>query len=420
MKRLKKHSNINIQFLNANQEIKEQQEKALKELRYGINIGDNIKIVFKNLVDFNFIQDMIMYYDINFQCKESIPMKILLALSAYLIENGIDLSNFDDEYILHNSIMETDEYEKVIDNFIDCIDQIDELFEESNINNEVVASADLERILNQTLEELRNTSDKNFFEQKIEILLKTLFELETFAFVIEENALINMYITDSCFCEYLKQDILQVFYDYLISENINIELYDENVFAESDIFKNVLATFYNEIISIVEKIIVSKCKVKTASPADQALQGVVAEGRKILQMLENMKFKVEQTARISGNNQQTAQKIMQNSELIDKIMSGLYSVCFGLSSIDIMPAYDQSQINFGDSTKPDAETEKFKLEEPAKDEESEESEGTEETDEQEESAGENEKQESESEIPEENEETENAEETEETEEESEE
>ena len=273
-----------------------------------------------------------------------------------------------------------------------------------------------EELLNQCIEELRNTTDKNFFEQKLEKLLAILIEDQNLVFAIEENALVNMYLQDICFLEYLKQDILQIIYDFLVENNIDISLYDEEVFADSDIFKDVIKTTANTMIELVENILEQKLRsYRTASPSSQALQGVVSEGRKILQMLENMKFKIEQSARISANDQQLTQKIMQNSDLVDKIMSGLYNVCFTLGNLDISPVFDSSQVNISDDAKPDSDREKFQLEQPQENtedeeqidepEETEESKPEEPTDENAESSEEeNEESEPEPEEPEESEE----------------
>lgn len=92
---------------------------------------------------------------------------------------------------------------------------------------------------------------------------------------------------------------------------------------------------------------------KETSPIEHAIGGITNSGRKILRDLESLKFKIEQATRISGNNPDASQKIGQNSDMIDKLMSALYSVCFNLDNIELVPLYDNDQINIGDDAKPD-------------------------------------------------------------------
>ena len=95
--------------------------------------------------------------------------------------------------------------------------------------------------------------------------------------------------------------------------------------------------------------------IKKASPVDQSLTAISSDGRKILQMLENMKFKIEQSARILGNDPDSSKKIMQNSSMIDQIESMLYGICFNLENMDLIPSYNENQVQLNEGGKPDSE-----------------------------------------------------------------
>jgi len=364
-KYLKRYASLDddthIQLMLIDPERKLLHDQAIDNLKQNIDITKNLQIIFKMLINCRFIQSRVLYQDITLRDEHSLDFKILYNFAMYLLQRDVKIKNFDDEHILHSSIKNMPEYEQVIDEIIDEIDQINEalgLYGE----NKIIASADT-KLLNQYLEEARNTVDKNVFEEKIEKIFDILVQEQQFALVISEFALMQVYIADTCMKEFIKLDVLQTFYDYLVDQNVNIELYDEELFANSEIVKEVVEYTTNMVINTIEHILLNKLnQCKTASSTDQAMQGVISDGRKILQMLENMKFKIEQTARISGNDQQLAKKIMQNSDLIDKIMSGLYSVCFGLQNLDISPVYNLNQINISDDAKPDSEKSKFKLE----------------------------------------------------------
>lgn len=85
------------------------------------------------------------------------------------------------------------------------------------------------------------------------------------------------------------------------------------------------------------------------------ISGASQDGRDILKSLEEFKFKVEQCAKISGNNPEIGDKIIQNSEMLDKLMSGLYSICYDLENINIVPQYDNDQVNMSEQDSPDSD-----------------------------------------------------------------
>jgi hypothetical protein len=94
---------------------------------------------------------------------------------------------------------------------------------------------------------------------------------------------------------------------------------------------------------------------RAASPQEQSLKNISNDGRKILQMLENMKFKLEQSARLLGNNPDAAKKIMQNSDIIEQTQSAVYSICYNLENLDLVPSYNESQIQMSEGAPSDAE-----------------------------------------------------------------
>ena len=67
-------------------------------------------------------------------------------------------------------------------------------------------------------------------------------------------------------------------------------------------------------------------------------------------------------------------KIHQHYDMLDKLMSGLYSICFDLENINLVPLYDNEQINLSDQSDPDSANDGYDLnkEFPAEQPESEE------------------------------------------------
>lgn len=112
---------------------------------------------------------------------------------------------------------------------------------------------------------------------------------------------------------------------------------------------------------------------------EQILRGSAKDGREILKALEEFKFKIEQCDNLSMNSD-INDKIHQHYDMLDKLMSGLYSICFDLENIDLVPLYDNEQINLSDQSDPDSANDGYDLNEefPAEQPESEEEEPTEE------------------------------------------
>lgn len=112
---------------------------------------------------------------------------------------------------------------------------------------------------------------------------------------------------------------------------------------------------------------------------EQILRGSAKDGREILKALEEFKFKIEQCDNLSMNSD-INDKIHQHYDMLDKLMSGLYSICFDLENINLVPLYDNEQINLSDQSDHDSANDGYDLnkEFPAEQPESEEEEPTEE------------------------------------------
>lgn len=112
---------------------------------------------------------------------------------------------------------------------------------------------------------------------------------------------------------------------------------------------------------------------------EQILRGSAKDGREILKALEEFKFKIEQCDNLSMNSD-INDKIHQHYDMLDKLMSGLYSICFDLENINLVPLYDNEQINLSDQSDPDSANDGYDLnkEFPSEQPESEEEEPTEE------------------------------------------
>lgn len=106
---------------------------------------------------------------------------------------------------------------------------------------------------------------------------------------------------------------------------------------------------------------------------EQILRGSAKDGREILKALEEFKFKIEQCDNLSMNSD-INDKIHQHYDMLDKLMSGLYSICFDLENIDLVPLYDNEQVNLSDQSDPDSANDGYDLNEefPAEQPESEE------------------------------------------------
>lgn len=111
---------------------------------------------------------------------------------------------------------------------------------------------------------------------------------------------------------------------------------------------------------------------------------VATDGRELMKRLEDFKFRINQCVTLSQNNQEIADKLRQNNDMVDKLQSALYSICFNLENVDIVPLYDNTQIDMSEQDVPDSQEDNYDLNEeiPIEDEvvdiQDEETEGTDE------------------------------------------
>lgn len=119
------------------------------------------------------------------------------------------------------------------------------------------------------------------------------------------------------------------------------------------------------------------------------IKDVASDGRDILKQLENFKFKMAQCAKISVN-EEINDKINQQYDMIDKIMDGLFAVCYDLENVNLVPQYNNDQIDMSNQDAPDSDNNYYDLndempadttpdeeEQPAEEESSEEENGEE-------------------------------------------
>lgn len=98
----------------------------------------------------------------------------------------------------------------------------------------------------------------------------------------------------------------------------------------------------------------NKRLIKADNPEaiESVVKGVAKDGRKILKELENFKFKMEQCTNVSANSE-LSDKIHQQYDMVDKIMDGLFSVCYDLENFNLVPQYDVDQIDMSNQDNPD-------------------------------------------------------------------
>jgi len=75
-----------------------------------------------------------------------------------------------------------------------------------------------------------------------------------------------------------------------------------------------------------------------------SIEQLTKQGREILRLMEDYKFKIDQTARIIKNDESLTQKIIQKKKLIDNAAGQIYTTVFDLENIDITKAYEDQQL----------------------------------------------------------------------------
>ena len=93
---------------------------------------------------------------------------------------------------------------------------------------------------------------------------------------------------------------------------------------------------------------------------EQMIKSTAVEGREILKSLEQFKFKLEQCVKISVNEDINS-KIHQHYDMVDKLMSGLYTICYDMENVDLVPVYDNDQIDMSNQDSPDSDNAGYKL-----------------------------------------------------------
>lgn len=101
-------------------------------------------------------------------------------------------------------------------------------------------------------------------------------------------------------------------------------------------------------------------KADNSETIESVVKGVAKDGRKILKELENFKFKMEQCTNVSANSE-LSDKIHQQYDMVDKIMDGLFSVCYDLENFNLVPQYDVDQIDMSNQDNPDSDNSDYNL-----------------------------------------------------------
>lgn len=101
-------------------------------------------------------------------------------------------------------------------------------------------------------------------------------------------------------------------------------------------------------------------KADNSEAIESVVKGVARDGRKILKELENFKFKMEQCTNVSANSE-LSDKIHQQYDMVDKIMDGLFSVCYDLENFSLVPQYDVDQIDMSNQDNPDSNNSDYNL-----------------------------------------------------------
>ena len=104
----------------------------------------------------------------------------------------------------------------------------------------------------------------------------------------------------------------------------------------------------NNIDNLKNKSLQNKL-IKKSKMDENMFENVIdqasSKGRKILQILEDFKFTLDQTARLLKNNQELAQGFARKRKAIDEISNKLYQIVYDIENIDISQAFynDNSQ-----------------------------------------------------------------------------
>ena len=122
------------------------------------------------------------------------------------------------------------------------------------------------------------------------------------------------------------------------------------------VLKRLIRKADNELPSEVETLVTTEQQTVNVNTMFYAntLNGLAKEGREVLKMIEDYKFKLNQSANMFNGNKSLLNKLEQKEKILDNASGQIYSIIFDLENIDIMPEYEMSQLSMGPTFKPPA------------------------------------------------------------------
>ena len=79
---------------------------------------------------------------------------------------------------------------------------------------------------------------------------------------------------------------------------------------------------------------------------ENTFHGLAEEGRKVLQTIEDYKFKLDQATNMLNGNEQAQNKVEQKKKILDSASSQLYGIVFDLENFDLTPVtYEDEQLS---------------------------------------------------------------------------
>ena len=79
---------------------------------------------------------------------------------------------------------------------------------------------------------------------------------------------------------------------------------------------------------------------------ENTFHNLAEEGRKVLQNIEDYKFKLDQSANMLNSNEKAQNKLEQKKKILDSASSQLYGIVFDLENFDLTPVtYEDEQLS---------------------------------------------------------------------------
>ena len=79
---------------------------------------------------------------------------------------------------------------------------------------------------------------------------------------------------------------------------------------------------------------------------ENTFHSLAEEGRKVLQTIEDYKFKLDQSTNMLNGNEQAQNKLDQKKKILDSASSQLYGIVFDLENFDLTPVtYEDEQLS---------------------------------------------------------------------------